>query len=263
MESLRISIVTLSYNQAAYLPDAIRSVISQNYPRLEYVIVDPGSTDGSRAIISSSNDLIHHCVLDPDSGPSQGLNRGFAKTTGEILGFINADDLLLPGALQFIDNYFRQHPHVDVLLGCGRWVDAASYTLRRVVPSKYSFGAARAGRFEFIQQGVFFRRRAFAACGGFNEKNTVSWDGELIFDLARCGARFGRCSRELGAFRLYMGTITDSKDYLIKLRREEARIYGSVDGQNELSRASSFFWLVRKWLFDPWYVFFRVARNII
>ena len=120
----KISIVTISFNQAEFLERAIVSVTGQAYPDIEYIVVDPGSTDGSREIIERHRHRITACSLDPDKGPADGLNKGFALSTGSILGYINADDALRPGSLAFVGEYFERHPEVDVLAGGIRITDA-------------------------------------------------------------------------------------------------------------------------------------------
>jgi glycosyltransferase involved in cell wall biosynthesis len=96
---MRISIVTLSYNQRAFLQDAIDSILQQGYPDLEFIVVDPGSTDGSRELFRSYGEQISHVIFEPDRGAADGLNKGFGLASGEVFGFLNADDFLLPGAL--------------------------------------------------------------------------------------------------------------------------------------------------------------------
>jgi glycosyltransferase involved in cell wall biosynthesis len=94
----RISLVTPSFNQAEFLEATLRSVLDQGYPNLEYIVVDGGSTDGSTAILERYADRLAWWVSEPDRGHGHALNKGFARATGEILGWINSDDLLLPGA---------------------------------------------------------------------------------------------------------------------------------------------------------------------
>ena len=94
----RVSIVTISYNQAQFLERTILSVLDQDYPEIEYIVVDPGSTDGSREIIERYGSRISKVILRPDRGAADGLNSGFAEASGQILGFLNSDDTLLPGA---------------------------------------------------------------------------------------------------------------------------------------------------------------------
>ena len=94
---MKISVVTISFNQAKYLRQCIDSVLNQNYQNIEYIIVDPGSTDGSRQIIESYGDRVIK-IFEKDAGPADGLNMGFSRATGDIFYFINSDDYVLPGA---------------------------------------------------------------------------------------------------------------------------------------------------------------------
>src|ERR1039458_1375445 len=94
----RVSIVTISFNQAEFIERTILSVLTQDYLDIEYIVVDPGSTDGSRDIIERYRSRISKIILRPDRGAADGLNNGFAEATGEIFGFLNSDDLLRPGA---------------------------------------------------------------------------------------------------------------------------------------------------------------------
>jgi glycosyltransferase involved in cell wall biosynthesis len=116
---MKISIVTLSFNQRGYLQQAIDSVLSQNYSDLEYIVVDPGSTDGSREFITSYGAQIAHTIFEPDRGAADGLNKGFGRANGDILGFLNADDFLLPGSLNRVANFLETHPECDIAMGDG------------------------------------------------------------------------------------------------------------------------------------------------
>jgi len=221
----RISIVTISFNQAPFLVRAIESVVGQGYPDTEYIVVDPGSTDGSRDIIERERSRISAVCLDPDKGPADGLNKGFALSTGEVLGFVNADDALRPGSLAYVGEYFATHPDVDVLAGGIRITDADDRpSPRGRAADRFDLRAYAAGTCTVTQQGTFFRRRAYEAAGGFNADNRVSWDGELFVDMALKGMRFERTDRCLGDFRLYGANITGSKGYLDKLAREHQRL---------------------------------------
>jgi glycosyltransferase involved in cell wall biosynthesis len=128
---LRVSIVTISFNQAEFLERAIRSVIEQDYPDVEYIVVDPGSTDGSREIIEKYRSRISKVILDPDTGPANGLNKGFAAATGEIFGYINADDALLPGAISKGVAALRERPKADVVYGHCYIIDRQGQIVRR------------------------------------------------------------------------------------------------------------------------------------
>lgn len=261
---MKISIVTISFNQATFVARAIDSVLTQGVPNLEYIVVDPGSADGSRAIVDGYGARIAARVYEPDAGPADGLNAGFARASGEVFGFLNADDELLPGALDYVSRYFEAHPDVDVLMGSGVWIDEAGAVLRRVVPSRFTVFAFAFERAEFIQQAVFFRASAFRRCGGFNVANRVSWDGELLLAMRMAGVRFQRSACELGAFRVRAGSITGDRRYRERLAGEHRRLFELATGRarrEPLDAIVSVLALVWKWAADPWYVALRVSRN--
>ena len=112
------SIVTPSFNQGQFLEETIRSVLDQNYPRLEYVIQDGGSTDESVKVIEKYRGRLAHAESRKDKGQGHAINLGFAHATkGDIMAYLNSDDLLLPGSLNYVAAYFERHPKVDVVYG--------------------------------------------------------------------------------------------------------------------------------------------------
>jgi len=207
---MKISVVTISFNQVHYLKQTIDSVLQQDYSDIEYIVVDPGSIDGSRELIESYKDRIKHIIFEPDQGPADGLNKGFDMATGDIFCFINSDDFLLPGALSIAASYFRKHPSISVVSGDALVVDGAGRTINTFRSRRFSLQMCAYGAATLAQQSTFFRASAFRKAGGFNRQNRVAWDGELWIDLARTGSRFGRIHRFLSGFRLYGETITGS-----------------------------------------------------
>ena len=186
---MRVSIVTISFNQAEFLERAIRSVIEQDYPDVEYIVVDPGSTDGSRDIIEKYRSRISKVILDPDSGPANGLNKGFAAASGEIFGYINADDAFLPGAISKGVAALRERPKADVVYGHCYIIDRQGQIVRRSRSVAFNLRLYAYGGVVIMQQSSFFRRRAFEKVGGFNEANRTCWDAELLMDMALNGCR--------------------------------------------------------------------------
>lgn len=227
----RISIVTISFNQARFLETAIRSVLDQDYPAVEHIVVDPGSTDGSRAIIARHAPRLGAVVLDRDDGPADGLNRGFARATGDIFGYVNADDALLPGALTRVAAHFAANPAADVLCGNGELIDADGRMLRTIRTSTFSLRAMGHGALTFVQQGNFFRRAAFDRAGGFNVRNRTCWDYELLADMALAGARVVNVPDRLGQFRLYGETITGSGRLVEQIKADERRVAAKALGR--------------------------------
>jgi glycosyltransferase involved in cell wall biosynthesis len=207
---VKVSIVTISFNQARFLERALDSVLGQTYQDVEYIVVDPGSTDGSRDLIERRRDELAAIVLDPDDGPADGLNRGFALATGDVYGYLNADDVLLPYAVERAVAAFAQHPDVDVVYGHGYMVDDDDRVLRRFHSThftlwRYAFGAANV-----MQQASFYRREAFEAVGGFNTANRAIWDAELLVDLGLANKRFLRVDDYWALFRLHEDSISGS-----------------------------------------------------
>lgn len=225
----RISIVTISLNQGEFLRECIESVSRQRYPNREYIVVDPGSSDASRQIIGQLGACIDRVILEPDDGPADGLNKGFRAAGGEILGFLNADDRLLPDALQFAADYFRSHPEVDVVSGTIRRIDregrahARSVTSDRFDLARYAAGVCLVG-----QQATFFRREIYARAGGFNAANRINWDSELWVDMALAGARFAVVPNVLADFRLHAAGITGSRKHIERIRTEDRRIRARI-----------------------------------
>jgi glycosyltransferase involved in cell wall biosynthesis len=227
---MKISIVTVSFNQARYLGEAMDSVLEQRYPELEYIVVDPGSTDGSRELIDARAELVTHRVYEPDRGAADGLNKGFAHATGEVFGFLNADDLLYPGSLQAVAEHFERHPECDIVFGDGDKVDQDGRRLKHFHAANFTVGRYCYGGAVWLQQSTFFRERVFRKSAGFNVSNRTCWDGELFVTMVRQGARVGYLPRALAGFRIHPESISGSgrltQLYLEDCRRIFRDLYG-------------------------------------
>jgi len=114
---LKVSIVTPSYNQAVFLGNTILSVIGQNYPDLEYFIIDGGSTDGSIEVIQQFSEYVTGWISEPDSGQAEAVNKGFRKANGDIVGWLNSDDMYAPGAISEVVTFFSENPEVGMVYG--------------------------------------------------------------------------------------------------------------------------------------------------
>ncbi|HND60501.1 MAG TPA: glycosyltransferase family 2 protein, partial [Opitutaceae bacterium] len=200
----RITVVTVSYNQAAYLEQTLRSVLDQGYPNLEYLVVDGGSTDGSVEIIQRYAPQLAWWVSERDRGQSEALNKGFRRATGEILTWLNSDDRLAPGALFTVADAFRRHRDADLVAGrCARVQDLTALPhhvhrcrlpLGQVVPLPLAGlldldGGWQRGDF-FHQPEVFFTKRIFDRSGGsLREDLYYSMDYDLWVRMAKAGAQ--------------------------------------------------------------------------
>ncbi|HJR52865.1 MAG TPA: glycosyltransferase family 2 protein [Gemmatimonadota bacterium] len=182
----RISIVTANYNGAAHLERAIHSVLSQGYPNLEYIVIDGGSTDRSRAIIESYADRLAYWESVPDRGFAHAYNKGFGRATGEIQAYLNADDVYCPWAFDIVSRCFRDVRELEWLTSLFpmiHGVDADFVAAEKVRPfNRELFHAGRYGAdwFWIQQESTFWRRSLWDRAGGFlDESLSLAIDAEL------------------------------------------------------------------------------------
>ncbi len=206
-----ISVVTPSFNQAAYLERTLTSVLAQNYPRLEYFVQDGGSTDGSRQILEKLDPRLTGWVSEPDRGQGDALNRAFARTTGELMAWLNADDLSLPGALAYVARFFAAHPEVDVVYGHRILIDGEDREIGRWVLPRHDETILRWADY-VPQETLFWRRRLWERAGGrLDESYRFALDWELLLRFQAAGAKMVRLPHFLGAFRVHPAQKTSAQ----------------------------------------------------
>lgn len=203
---MKISIVTISFNQKKYLSQCIDSILNQADCDLEYIVVDPGSTDGSRALIESYGEKIIK-VFAPDKGPADGLNQGFERATGDVYGFINSDDYLLPGALKHINQYFSTKGRDYFVTGQGYTEDAQGQRTR-IQPLPLTAQTMLHRSAVMFQQATFFSATAYKEVGGFNINNETCWDYELFLRFLLNGLKHEVIAHDIAAFRLHDQSIS-------------------------------------------------------
>ncbi len=228
---MKFSLVTISFNQRQYLEEALRSVLTQNYDTLEYIVVDPGSTDGSRELIEKFRSQLAAVVFEPDRGAAEGLNKGFELASGDIFGFLNSDDVLLPGTMRRVAQAFTQNPECDIVMGNGFTVDAQGKRIRRIRAAGFTLDRYFYGGASWLQQATFFRCAAFRAVGGFNVNNRSCWDGELLVDMVRQGARIKYLDHDLALFRIHAKSITGSRRHSEMMKGDAERMFSLVRGR--------------------------------
>jgi glycosyltransferase involved in cell wall biosynthesis len=223
--------LTLSFNQGTYLSEAIESIISQS-ELFDYLVYDPGSTDMSRNIIKKygSGSVKSH-FIDGDKGPADGLNKGLEMIHGDVFYYLNADDRLRPGALSFVSQYFLDNPECDILHGSINLIDSGGKTYRTLPAMKFSL-RGYALQYSFVYQQATFIRKSVIPINAFNVGNKVSWDGELVVDLALAGACVHQTQMVLGDFRIYPTSITGSGRLSELAKIEHCRISKKILGRN-------------------------------
>ena len=179
-----VTIVTPSFNQAQYLRNSIESVLGQDYPHIEYVVVDGGSTDGSLDVLESYGDRVTW-ISGPDGGQADALNKGFERTEGAIVGWLNADDAYVPGAVTKVVRAFEAHPHVGLVYGQGSIIDAKGDLVgpfSEIEP--FSLWRLLHGLDYILQPAAFFRRGPAATVGWLDEHLEFALDWDLWLKLA-------------------------------------------------------------------------------
>lgn len=199
----KISIVTPCFNQVNYIEETIRSVLDQQYPNLEYIIIDGGSTDGTAGIIKKYENHLHYWVSEPDAGMYDAVQKGFEKSSGELMAWINSDDLLHRGALNTVSEIFSTFPQVDWIQGLPSFFDEQGRIVQTGGLKKWSPFHFYLGDFRWIQQeSTFWRRSLWEKAGAHVDRNLrYAGDFELWLRFFRHADLYS-CSALLGGFRL-------------------------------------------------------------
>lgn len=219
----KISIITPCLNDARHVGQTLRSIHAQDYVELEHIVIDGGSTDGSVDIIQSYDSRLAYWCSQPDAGHADALNKGLRRATGEIVTWICSNDLLLPGSLRAVGEFFARHPRVRWAVGHGLVVDEESRVKARIWAVPFSFWSIMLWLpWGACQPAVFMRRSALEAVGGVDPHRHVSVDTDLFLKLARL-ARPARMNRFIGALRYHDDSQTNRHAELIRQSDEEIR----------------------------------------
>lgn len=216
----------------------MESVLSQDWPEVEYLVVDPGSTDHTPEIIRAFQGkypgrIVH--IAEPDKGPADGLTRAFQRATGDLFGYLNADDFYLPGCLRSAAEAARRFDDAAAVYADGFKIDAEGRVLRRVISTTFTAKRFVYGGALVLQQSTFYRAEAFRAVGGFNVENRTSWDAELLFDMSLRGMRLVHIPGFWSAFRIHPESITGSQRMAEESRKTHARYFRTVMGREKTS----------------------------
>ena len=215
-----ISIVTPSYNQAHFLERTIRSVLDQGYPRLEYMILDGGSTDGSTDVIRRYESSLSFWRSHPDSGQSSAINEGWGRATGSVLAWLNSDDYYLPGTLAFVGDFFRTHPGAPMLYGLSDFVDPAGRPIA-TVGRPFDRNRLLRGEQPMPQPSTFISRDALQVVGPLDDTLHYAMDYDLFLRVTGIGEP-AFTMRTLSAFTVHPDAKTTARRNVA--RQESLRV---------------------------------------
>ncbi len=211
MNSPLVSIVTPSFNQARYLESTLRSVLDQDYPNLEYILVDGGSTDGSLDIIRRYSDRLAWWVSEKDRGQTDAINKGFAHAKGEILAWLNSDDTYEPNAVREAVAYLQEHPEVGMVYGDANFINENDTVVGRFPAAQTSYRRLRRGYVHIPQQSSFWRADLWRKVGPLDPAFYFAMDYDLWVRLAAL-APIQYHPRVWANFRLHTGGKTIAAD---------------------------------------------------
>jgi len=239
-----ISIVTPTFNQGRFIERTIKSILGQEYPALEYIVQDGGSKDETISILERYQPSLTHWQSAKDNGQSEAINKGFKHANGEIMAYINSDDILLPGTLQYVAEYFETHPDVDVIYGHRILIDEFDHEIGRWVLPRHNTNIIKWADY-IPQETLFWRRRIWDKCGGkIDESFMFAMDWDLVLRFIEAGANFVRLPRFLGAFRVHteQKTIANiSNTGVEEMRRIRHRCHGRSVSYQEIKRNCSLY----------------------
>ena len=248
----RIAIVTPSCNQGDLIAATIDSVLNQKYPNLVYLVQDGASTDSTKQVLQAYGSKIEWCS-EADAGKGDAINRGFRRIDGDIMAYLNSDDVLLPGTLAYVARAFRDNPDLDVVYGHRVYIDFHGFEIGRCVLPPHDAEILKWADY-IPQETLFWRRRVWEKIGPFDESFNFALDWDFVIRAQAAGFAFRRLPRFLACFRIhnqqkntYMGDLGERE-----MHRIRSRCLVEAPGQYEIRRAIARY-LLRQMVFDTIY----------
>jgi len=204
---MKISVVTPSFNQGAFIEETILSVRNQRYPDCEHIVVDGGSTDGTIEVLKKYSNV--RWISEPDRGQADALNKGFKISTGEIIGWLNSDDTYVENALERVAEFFETRPEVMLTYGYVYVMDAKSRIIRKRYSPDFDFGLLVRTGSCYAQPTFFFRRRILQDVGYMDSSLPRAMDYEYILRVGK-SLRVQKMPVFLGHFRTHPGSLSHS-----------------------------------------------------
>ena len=187
MQSLlqKISIVVPSFQQGKFIERTLQSIIAQEYPNVEIILMDGGSSDDTLAIVEKYKAFLAHIVSAPDEGQSDAIVKGFALASGEIISWLNSDDTYKPGTLKYVGDYFLKHPSVDFVYGNRDIIDENDQVIGRRRQPDFNLGVMMYAHIIVPQMSAFWKKHLYDQSGGIDKHLVFSMDYDLFIKMAK------------------------------------------------------------------------------
>jgi glycosyltransferase involved in cell wall biosynthesis len=251
LKSPLVSIVTPSFNQARFLEATIHSVLSQDYPSLEYIIVDGGSTDGSLEIIKKYSNRLTWWVSEKDQGQTDALNKGFTHAHGEILAWLNSDDTYEPGAVSAAIGFLESQPETGLVYGDANYINEGGRVIGKFPAAQTDLSRLRRGYVHIPQQAAFFRADLWRSVGPLDPSFYFAMDYDLWVRIsARCSIKY--LHQTWANFRLHTSGKTIAADdrcwpEMIRVHyRDGGNLFSVIVAKYYLRRALAPLWNLRR-----------------
>jgi glycosyltransferase involved in cell wall biosynthesis len=222
--NLTFSVITPSFNQGSFLEDTLLSVVGQNYPKVQHIVIDGGSTDHSVTILRKHTKQLSFWVSEPDDGQSQAINKGLKHATGDIVMWLNSDDVLMPNSFNKVNNYFATHPDTDFLHGRSVFFGEGRKDLLTGDTSD-DLAARYLAYIPFPQPSSFFRRSLIEKIGNLNEKLHFGMDHEFLVRAFLMGSTIRRTEEVLSKYRLHPLSKTND---ILQFPKDWAEVFSKV-----------------------------------
>lgn len=206
-----VSIVTISYNQARFLPATIESVLGQTYENIEYILIDGGSNDGSQEIIKQYADRLAYWISEPDKGQTDAINKGFARANGQIMAWLNSDDTYEPHAVSEAVEFLQGNPQVGLVYGAADYIDEHGRHIGHFPAAQTNYTRLRRGYVHIPQQAAFWRADLWQQVGPLDPTYYFAMDYDLWLRLAKV-SQIKYLPRLWAHFRLHGDSKSISED---------------------------------------------------
>lgn len=230
MKFPKISVITPSYNQGQFIEETILSVINQGYPDLEYIVIDGGSTDNTVNILKKYEKHFAYWVSEKDSGQSEAINKGFRKATGEIVCWLNSDDIFIKDALHKVVKFFNENPELELVNGQLVLIDEQSRILSSNFNIEQKKWYALHSIYYISQPSLFWKRAIFERVGFLREDFHASMDLDFLIKIFKNNCKIGHSDKILAGFRMHNSSKSsagwDNVSFLRDLK-ELRKIYGN------------------------------------